>query len=86
MSFSLTKIIPSSGASVIEKRNEMSIANTMVMESDAKNAPVTPPRNASGMWMTIVLAVEPIIAGIKPFNESDAVLENPNAHTALGSD
>ena len=34
-----------SGASVMEIRS----ANTMVTERDAKNAPVTPPRNARGM-------------------------------------
>ena len=70
------KNIERSGARVMDKTNEISIAKTTVMERDAKNAPVTPPRNASGIWITIVLAVEPIIAGINCFSDADVVSAN----------
>ena len=64
----------------MEKRNERSSANTIVIESEAKNAPVTPPRNARGIWMTMVLAVEPKIAGMSSLSEAPVV--SPNAASA----
>ena len=69
---SLITKVARSGASVIENRNEIRSAKTIVTESDAKNAPVTPPRNASGIWITMVLAVDPMIAGMSSFNERPA--------------
>ena len=54
----------SSGATSSDTANETSSAKIIVSESDLKNDPATPERNAKGIWMTMVLALDPTIAGM----------------------
>src|SRR6478609_2327543 len=64
-------------------KKETTRLDAMERERDAKNAPVTPTRNAGGMWMMIVESDEPSSGLV---NSSVAASTRPSALSMVSRD